>query len=121
MDDLLKNLPKIKKLVERYFKSKIGDYYELDVPDLNTKYKYLKYINVNDLMLGEFKKPNGEHLGYVMIDKEVIEDHLYFAIKEDEFLQIQQIFDVPKYVLDDVITSSVSEILGKKIKYTIQV
>ena len=115
---------RVENLVKRYFKSKVGDYFEFETPDLNTNYKYLKYINQQDMVLGEFRTNDGSHLGYLVLDNEMMlfkTKTIYFAIKEEIFLDLQKLFHIPKYQLAEIMTSVISEILNKKINYTIEV
>jgi hypothetical protein len=108
----------------KYISPKFANFKEITDKDPRYMNTIAKNFGNSDTVVGEITSPENDLVGYLMIDNEDPIDYenptYYLIIMDDYWSTIQRMFDMPRYLIQNIFTLVGSEFLGIPISYSIE-
>lgn len=118
------NESRLDDLVKKYISPKFANFKEITSKDPRYMNTIAKNFGNSDTVVGEITSPENDLVGYLMIDNEDPIDYenptYYLIIMDDYWSTIQRMFDMPRYLIQNIFTLVGSEFLGIPISYSIE-
>lgn len=118
------NESRLEDLVKKYISPKFANFKTITSDDPRYRNTIVKNFGNSDTVVGEITSPENDLVGYLMIDNDDLGDYEdpihYLIIMDDYWSTIQRMFDMPRYLIQNIFTLVGSEFLGIPISYSIE-